>query len=150
MKKIAVIIFFALFSLCCASCRVEAEDKSPEQLVREAKASITELSVGDVRKMIDARENIILLDVRDKHEFAEGHIAGAINISRGTLEFKVTMIIPDKSARIVVYCGLDLRGPLATRTMNELGYKEAVNMVGGLKAWEETGYPTVKQPVVLK
>ena len=94
--------------------------------------------------MIDAKENVILLDVRDKQEFDEGRIPGAINISRGMLEFKVAMIIPDRNARIIVYCSLDLRGPLATKTMNDLGYKNAINMAGGLKAWKEAGYPLAK------
>jgi rhodanese-related sulfurtransferase len=61
------------------------------------------------------------------------------------LEFKSGMVIPDKNAKIIVYCGLDLRSPLATRTLNELGYANAVNMIGGLKAWKEAGYPVVKQ-----
>ncbi|HDL20951.1 MAG TPA: rhodanese-like domain-containing protein [Nitrospirae bacterium] len=46
---------------------------------------------------------IIILDVRDKEEFEKEHIKGAINISRGLLEFLVENKIPDKKARIVVY-----------------------------------------------
>jgi rhodanese-related sulfurtransferase len=134
---------FLLFGL-CTLCQAAAADKTPEQLVGEAKAAIREVSVADVRKMIDARENIIILDVRDRHEFAEGHMPGALNISRGSLEFKVGVIIPDKNARIVVCCGLDLRSPAATRTLNELGYRNAVNMTGGLKAWREAGYAVEK------
>ena len=95
--------------------------------------------------MIDGKENIIILDVRDKNELEDGRIPGAINISRGMLEFKVGMTIPDRNAKIVVYCGLDLRSPLAVRTLNEMGYVNAVNMAGGLKAWTEAGYPLVKQ-----
>ena len=144
MKKITAILLSAVFSVLCTLQHVEAADKTPEQMVKEAKAAIKEVSIADVRKMIDAREPVILLDVRDKHEFEEGYIPGAINISRGSLEFKVALMIPDKSARIIVYCGLDLRGPLATRSLNDLGYKNAVNMTGGLKAWKEAGYPTGK------
>lgn len=144
MKKIASILSFAAIYLFSSFCHVQAADKTPEQMVKEAKASIREVGIGDVVKMVNTKENIILLDVRDKHEFEEGHLPGAINISRGSLEFKVAMIIPDKSARIIVYCGLDLRGPLATRALNDLGYKNAVNMVGGLKAWKEAGYPTTR------
>ncbi len=94
--------------------------------------------------MLDTKENVILLDVRDKNELEEGRIPGSINISRGMLEFKIAMVIPDKNAKIIVYCGLDLRSPLATKTLNELGYNNAVNMIGGLKAWKEAAYPVVK------
>jgi len=129
----------------CTAYQAESADMTPGQLVKEAKAAIKEVSISDVKKMIDAKEQIILLDVRDKNEIIdEGIIPGATNLSRGMLEFKAAMMIPDKNARIIVYCGLDLRSPLATKTLNDLGYKNAVNMVGGLKAWKEAGYPLVK------
>lgn len=135
-----IITFFVLFPTSV----VNAVDKTPEQIVREAKAAINEVSIDEVKKMIDNKENIILLDVRDSEEYETGHIPGAINISRGSLDFKVHLIIPDKNTKIIVYCGLDLRSPLATKSLNDLGYKKAVNMIGGLKAWKEAGYPVLK------
>jgi rhodanese-related sulfurtransferase len=54
------------------------------------------------------------------------------------------MMIPDRNATIVVYCGVDLRGPLATMTLNEMGYKNAENLIGGLKEWKAAGYPIAK------
>jgi rhodanese-related sulfurtransferase len=140
MRTFLVITFFLLSSVSFAY----AIDKTPQQVVREAKGAINEVSVDEVKKMIDAGADIILLDVRDKEEFETGHIPGAINISRGTLDFKVHLIIPDKNKKVIVYCGLDLRSPLATKSMNDLGYKKAVNMIGGLKAWKEAGYPVQK------
>jgi rhodanese-related sulfurtransferase len=128
----------------CITSPVAAADKTPAQLVKEAKAAIKEVSIHDVKKMLNANEKLILLDVRDKQEFDEGHLPGAIPISRGTLEFKAATTIPDKNSRIIVYCGIDLRSPLATKTLNDLGYKNAVNMIGGLQAWKDAGYPTVK------
>jgi len=142
-KRLAVMLVGAFFTVCTVS-YVAATDKTSEQIVKEAKAAIKEVSVDDVKKMLDTKENIMVLDVTDKQEFEAGHIPGAINISRGTLEFKVALMIPDKNSKIVVYCGLDLRGPLATKTMNDLGYKNAVKMRGGLKAWKEAGYPIAK------
>ncbi len=102
------------------------------------------MSIDDVKKMINNKEKIIILDVRDKDEFETGYIPGAVNLSRGMLEFKIATLIPDKNARIIVYCGIDLRGPLATKTLNEFGYKNAVNINGGLKAWKAAGYPITK------
>jgi rhodanese-related sulfurtransferase len=142
-KRLVIVLFAALCAICTAGYG-EAADKTPQQLVQEAKAVIQEVTVKDSKKMIDAKENLIVLDVRDSQEFAEGHLPGAINISRGFLEFKVEKIIHDKHSKILVYCGIDLRGPLATKTLNDLGYKKAVNMIGGLEAWKAAGYPTVK------
>ncbi len=126
------------------SMTANAADKTPDEIVREARSAIKEISVGEVKKMIDADKTIVILDVRDRDEFEAGHIPRAINISRGMLEFKVNLTIPEKNALIIVYCGIDLRGPLATKTLNDLGYRNAVNMIGGLKSWKEAGYPLQK------
>jgi len=144
MKNIAIIFAISAFIAMGAVQHAGAGDKSPDQFVKEAKATIKEVSINEVKKMLDAKENFILLDVRDKNELEEGRIPGSINISRGMLEFKAPMVITDRDSIIIVYCGLDLRSPLATRTLNELGYKNAVNMTGGLKAWKLAGYPIIK------
>jgi rhodanese-related sulfurtransferase len=143
IKKLVIVSIAALFAICTAGYGAAA-DKTPQQMVQEAKTAIHEVTIKDARKMLDAKEKLIVLDVRDSQEFAEGHLPGAMNISRGMLEFKVGMLIPDKSAKIIVYCGVDLRAPLATKTLNDLGYKNAVNMIGGLEVWKAAGYPIVK------
>jgi len=81
----------------------KAADKTPEQIVQEARAQVKEVPIQEVKKMMDSGEKIVLLDVRDKEEFEKEHIAGAINISRGMLEFLVQGKIPDKQTRIIVY-----------------------------------------------
>ena len=81
----------------------KAADKTPEQIVQEARARVKEVTLQEVKKMMDSGEKIVLLDVRDKEEYEKEHIAGAINISRGLLEFLVQDKIPDKEAKIVVY-----------------------------------------------
>ena len=71
----------------------------------KARNQVSSVSIHDVKKIIDAEENVIILDVRDrdKEEYEKGHIPGAIHISRGLLEFMVADKIPDKNAKIVVY-----------------------------------------------
>jgi len=81
----------------------KAADKTPEQMVREARAQVREVTLQEAKKMMDSDENVVLLDVRNKEEYEKEHIAGAINISRGLLEFLVQDKIPDKQAKIVVY-----------------------------------------------
>jgi len=143
IRKIMILII-ALSFVACATQNYGGTVRTSDQLVKEAKTSIKEVSMDDVKKMIDNKEKIIILDVRDKEEFETGYIPGAINLSRGMLEFKISTLIPDKDARIIVYCGVDLRGPLATKTLNEMGYKNAVNINGGLKVWKAAGYPIAK------
>lgn len=144
MKRKITVMIIALIFAACAAHNYAATARTSDQMVKQAKASIREVSVSDVRKMINSKEKIIILDVRDRDEFETGYIPGAVNLSRGMLEFKISTLIPDKKAVIVVYCGVDLRGPLATRTLNEMGYINAVNIIGGLKAWKAAGYPIEK------
>jgi rhodanese-related sulfurtransferase len=144
MNRKMSLLIIALFFAACASVNVGGGDRTSDQLVKEAKTRIREVSVVELNRMIDNKEKIVILDVRDRDEFETGYIPGAINLSRGMLEFKVSMMIPDRNAKIVVYCGVDLRGPLATRTLNEMGYKNAENLIGGLKAWKAAGYPIAK------
>ncbi len=96
---LSLTVIFVLFS----AIFIQAIDKTPEELVQEAKANVKAVSIHEVKQMIDAKEKIILLDVRDKEEFEKGHIPGAINISRGQLEFLVEDEIPDKDSIVVVY-----------------------------------------------
>lgn len=84
-------------------CEIHAADKTPEQLVTEARTEVVSVSIHDVKKMLDAGEEIILLDVRDKEEFSKSRLPGSVNISRGLLEFMVADKIPDKNAKIIVY-----------------------------------------------
>jgi 3-mercaptopyruvate sulfurtransferase SseA len=82
---------------------IQAGDKTPQDFIKEAKADVQAVSIHDVKKLIDTGKKLIILDVRDKEEFEKEHIPGAINISRGQLEFMIEDKIPDKDARIVVY-----------------------------------------------
>lgn len=79
------------------------------------------MPVDGAAKMTDAKKNVIILDIRGKNELEEGRIAES-NISRCILESRVGMASPGKIAKIIVYCELHLRGPLATRALNDLGY----------------------------
>jgi predicted sulfurtransferase len=77
--------------------------KTPQQLVEEARSEVKSVTIHDAKKMMDRKEDVIFLDVRDKGEFEKGHIPGAMHISRGLLEFMVDKKIPDKNTKIVVY-----------------------------------------------
>lgn len=102
-------------------------------LVDEARKQIRELSPEEAASLIQA--GALVIDVRDKEEFAGERIDGAVNISRGTLEMRISEAAPDKSAAIVCYCAGGNRGALATAALVKLGYKNAVSIAGGLKGY---------------
>jgi rhodanese-related sulfurtransferase len=114
------------------------------EMVEKAKAAIRMVTVAEVKEALDKKEKAVFLDVRDSGEFSTGHLPGAINVSRGTLEFKVWDKVPDQNAKIYVYCQTSMRSALATKTLNDLGYKNAVLMNAQFEEWVQAGYPVEK------
>lgn len=110
-------------------------------MLDEAKGSIKKVPAEALKGAIDSKEKMIVLDVRDPQEFAAGHVPGAKNISRGTLEFNVFSVIPDQNAKIYVYCKTAGRSTLATKTLNDLGYVNAVLVDVQYADWVKAGYP---------
>ena len=115
-----------------------------KEMVAKAKAAIKVVSAADVKAAIDKKEKAVFLDVRDPNEFAAGHLPGAINVSRGTLEFNIWSKVSDQNAKIYVYCKTAGRSALATKTLNDLGYKNAVLMDAQFEDWIKKGYPVVR------
>ncbi|RUO35477.1 sulfurtransferase [Aliidiomarina shirensis] len=118
--------------------------KNALDLVAEAKSKINEVSVTDAPSEIQKAD--VLIDVREPDEFRAGHIAGAINIPRGMLEFKLsgTPELQDRDKHIVLYCKTSGRGALSTVALQDMGYIKVSSIAGGLDAWIEAGKPTVK------
>jgi rhodanese-related sulfurtransferase len=147
MKKRMLILALSLvfvFSMLNLSLAQESKPAGPEmvkQMVAKTKAAIKTVKAEDVKAAIDNKEKAIFLDVRDPGEFAAGHLPGALNISRGTLEFNVFNKIPDQSAKIYVYCKTAGRSTMATKTLNDLGYKNAILMDAQFEDWIKAGYP---------
>ena len=114
-----------------------------EKLVSLAKQEAGEMAPKELKKMIDAEKSVIVMDVREENQRAEGEIYATttIAITRGNLEFEVLNKIKDKNAVIVTYCRSGGRGALAAQTLKKLGYVNATNLQGGLKGWAQEGYP---------
>jgi rhodanese-related sulfurtransferase len=115
-----------------------------QEMVEKAKAAVRLVTAAEVKEALDKKEQAVFLDVRDPGEFAAGHLPGAINVSRGTLEFKIWDKVPDPNARIYVYCLTAMRSALAAKTLNDLGYKNAVLMNAYFEEWVQAGYPVEK------
>lgn len=114
-----------------------------EKLVSLAKQEAGEMTPKELKGMIDGQKNVIVMDVREENQRAEGEIYAntTVAITRGNLEFEVLNKIKDKNAVIVTYCRGGSRGALAAQTLKKLGYVNATNLKGGLKGWAQEGYP---------
>jgi rhodanese-related sulfurtransferase len=125
------------------------ETKTASQLVAEARARISNLTVEQVAGEIQTGY-VVLVDVREPGELAEqGAIAGAVHAPRGMLEFYADPASPyhrrelDPSARTIVYCASGSRSALAGDLLGRLGYADVASLDGGLKAWKAAGRPVV-------
>jgi len=151
MKKtmlVWMLVFAFVLSMASLTFAQATKPAGPPAVVKEmiakAKAAIKTVSAEDVKAAIDKKEKAVFLDVRDPNEFAAGHLPGAINVSRGTLEFNIWGKIPDQNAKIYVYCKTAGRSALATKTLNDLGYKNAVLMDAQFEDWIKKDYPVVR------
>jgi phage shock protein E len=114
-----------------------------EKLVAEAKKHVAEISPQDAAAKLESG-GAVIIDVRDKDEWDEGHIPGATHMSRGTIELDIEEKVPDPNAMIICHCGGGGRGALATESLQKMGYKNLRNMAGGFKAWKAADLPTTK------
>jgi len=103
MNRRFITTSLAVMLACIFSVTVQAADyKTPAQLVKEAKSAIKEVTPADLKKMLDNKENVIVLDIRDRDEYEKQRIPGSIHMSRGLVDLHAEEIIPDKNAKIVL------------------------------------------------
>jgi len=93
-------------------------------------------------------QDIVLVDVREKYEWNEGHIPSAVHVPRGFLELQIEEAVPDKSKTVLLYCAGGVRSLMAGKTLQDMGYENAISMSGGFGQWKAAGLPFV-QPRVL-
>ena len=119
-----------------------AEDLPPSIPAPEIDAGILIASPERVREWQRDSVPFILIDARDSVQFAQEHIAGAIQMSY--VDIRPGGRLPPRDARIVVYCS-DADCPIsqyAHDALTRMGYGEVYDMRAGLQGWKQAGYPT--------
>jgi glyoxylase-like metal-dependent hydrolase (beta-lactamase superfamily II)/rhodanese-related sulfurtransferase len=116
--------------------------KTVAQMLEEAAATVPFMSLTELKARLDARpDELILLDVRERDAFEAGHIPQARLLPRGQLELRVNQELPDPTRRILVYCEFGRISTLAAATLRQMGFRGAVALDGGMKAWREANFP---------
>src|SRR6202051_1312686 len=111
------------------------------QMLSEAAAAVPFMSLSELRGCLESRKDgLIVLDVRERDAFEDGHIPGAQLLPRGQLELRVNEERTDPTRRILTYCEFGRVSTLATATLRQMGFRCAVALDGGMKAWREAGY----------
>jgi rhodanese-related sulfurtransferase len=117
--------------------------KTIAQLLAEAAQVVSFMSLAELKARVDAHDSeLVILDVRERDAYATGHVPGARLLPRGQLELRVNDELPDPTLRILTVCEFGKLSTLAAATLRQIGFKRAIALDGGMKAWREAGYPT--------
>ena len=114
------------------------------KIVEDAKSRIREVTVADVKRKLETGESYHLVDVREDHEWAKGHLPRAIHLGKGIIERDIENAIPDTNAEIILYCGGGFRSALAADNLQKMGYRRVFSMDGGFRGWCEANLPLEK------
>lgn len=116
-----------------------------QKLVAEAKGRIKEITVDELAaRTASGVEKPILIDVRESGEFADGHVPGALHLSRGILEGRIEAAVPGVTTSVVLYCASGNRSAFATESLQKMGYANVTSLAGGMGAWLKAGRPVEK------
>ncbi len=156
--QFSMLLFIILSAFSCKNATQEVKTiekvskpkvfNNSKELVVAAKEEIKQISPEQLETQLK-KGDVYVIDVREKSEFDNGSIPGAVLIPRGLLEFKigkdvfwegVKMKMPNKGQKIVIYCKSGGRGSLATKSLQQMGYKNVENLEGGYQGWVEQ-YP---------
>jgi len=77
--------------------------------------------------------------VRERDEYEQGFIPGAVHIPRGNLESRIEAQVPDRATPVIIYCASGNRSALAADTMQQMGYQDVASLVGGWRDWVGSG-----------
>ncbi|GAB3748637.1 rhodanese-like domain-containing protein [Lysobacter olei] len=121
-------------------------------LVADARRQIREISPSE---LASDTQGVVLIDVREPAEFETGHIASAVNIPRGVLEFQVDAhpavanvsdpALSHKEQPLVVYCRTGGRSALAVLNLQRMGFTNVRSLAGGITEWANVGLPVTQR-----
>ena len=124
MVKKWILLFLGLLLLTACG----APTKNDQELV------YLNITAEEAKKLMDSEEGCIILDVRTREEYDQGHIPGAILIPNTEIEAKAADLLPDKEQLILVYCRSGRRSKLAAQSLAALGYTN-IREFGGILDW---------------
>ncbi|MDP5142923.1 rhodanese-like domain-containing protein [Rheinheimera baltica] len=107
-------------------------------LVTQAKAQIKEISITELQ---EHNQPYVLLDIREDHEWAQGHLPEAMHLGKGIIERDIEQTVADKKQKLVLYCGGGFRSALSAQTLQHMGYQNVYSLIGGYREWCDRNLP---------
>jgi molybdopterin/thiamine biosynthesis adenylyltransferase/rhodanese-related sulfurtransferase len=111
-----------------------------KDIMSDARQVVPEVTVDQVKQRLAGNgKEVHLIDVREKEEYREGHLPGAVSVPRGFLEMQIEEKVPDRDAEVIAYCQGGTRSLIAGKILKDMGYRNVVSMTGGYGAWKGGG-----------
>lgn len=113
-------------------------------LVDEAKSRIQQMNIDQYKALRESGEKHLLIDIREESEWNAGRAQGSMYLGKGIIERDVEEKIPERSTKMVLYCGGGYRSALAADNLQKMGYTDVISLDGGWRAWNSAGLPVEK------
>ncbi|WP_406663999.1 rhodanese-like domain-containing protein [Gallaecimonas sp. GXIMD1310] len=110
-------------------------------LCEAARAEVTEVSLEQLRQQLGEGSKALLIDVREDHEWYNGHLPGAIHMGRGIIERDIEKRVPERHRPLYLYCGGGYRSALVAVNLAAMGYQQVFSVAGGYRGWIDKGWP---------
>jgi rhodanese-related sulfurtransferase len=114
------------------------------KLVNEARSRVTEITVDEARVRLEQHPDAVLMDVREDHEWQQGHAVSAVHLGKGILERDLEVKYPDPNIELLMYCGGGYRSALTAEAAQKMGYTNVFSIAGGYKALAASGWEIAK------
>ena len=109
-------------------------------VVDDARTRVNEVDLNQTRQRLANNPDAILMDVREDKEWMTGHTVGAVHLGKGILERDIELVVPNKDAEVIMYCGGGFRSVLTAEVAKRMGYTNVHSLIGGHKALVNAGW----------
>jgi rhodanese-related sulfurtransferase len=114
------------------------------RLVAEARTRVREVTLAEARALLVRPAPPVLVDVREDHEWVNGHAEEAVHLGKGILERDIEQLFPAPDTELIMYCGGGYRSILTCDAAQRMGYTRVCSLSGGFRALQAAGWPIVK------
>jgi sulfur-carrier protein adenylyltransferase/sulfurtransferase len=108
--------------------------------LREVRGQVPEMAPAEV-VALTVGPGLAIVDLREAPEWDAGHVPGAVHVPWSRLEQDIEQGVPDRDARVVLYCAVGIRSVFAGLALRERGYADVASMAGGFERWLGEGLP---------
>ncbi len=103
----------------------------------DSQDAVAQISVSELKKALDDKQDLVLLDVREPHELEICKLQYTLHIPIGEMRFRFDELDQYKDKTIIVYCRSGRRSNMAAQFMQESGFSNVKNLKGGVLAWSD-------------